>query len=125
MGVEERHAALAGRGDPRGAMPARLLGMAEARGMMHWEYGAVDGAFSPWEGGWRGRRPRGERQGHSHHSLTEAHGMPLANRTTPANGDARAQVLPTQRLLLPKGAFIDCTLETAIDSTLLTVVGQP
>jgi type IV secretion system protein VirB10 len=30
----------------------------------------------------------------------------------------RAQVLPTQRLLLPKGAFIDCTLETAIDSTL-------
>jgi type IV secretion system protein VirB10 len=34
---------------------------------------------------------------------------------TPA---VRAQVLPTQRLLLPKGAFIDCTLETAIDSTL-------
>jgi len=30
----------------------------------------------------------------------------------------RAQVLPTQRLLLPKGTFIDCTLETAIDSTL-------
>jgi type IV secretion system protein VirB10 len=29
-----------------------------------------------------------------------------------------AQLLPTQRLLLPKGAFIDCTLETAIDSTL-------
>ena len=34
---------------------------------------------------------------------------------TPA---VRAQILPTQRLLLPKGAFIDCTLETAIDSTL-------
>jgi type IV secretion system protein VirB10 len=31
---------------------------------------------------------------------------------------ARAEVLPTQRLLLPKGAFVDCTLETAIDSTL-------
>lgn len=30
----------------------------------------------------------------------------------------RARVLPAQRLLLPKGAFIDCTLETAIDSTL-------
>lgn len=30
----------------------------------------------------------------------------------------RAQMLPAQRLLLPKGAFIDCTLETAIDSTL-------
>jgi type IV secretion system protein VirB10 len=34
---------------------------------------------------------------------------------TPA---VRAQVLPTQRLVLPKGAFIDCTLETALDSTL-------
>lgn len=30
----------------------------------------------------------------------------------------QAQVLPTQRLLLSKGAFLDCTLETAIDSTL-------
>ncbi len=30
----------------------------------------------------------------------------------------RAQILPTQRLLLPQGTFIDCTLETAIDSTL-------
>jgi type IV secretion system protein VirB10 len=30
----------------------------------------------------------------------------------------RAEILPTQRLLLPKGAFLDCTLETAIDSTL-------
>jgi type IV secretion system protein VirB10 len=34
--------------------------------------------------------------------------------TTPA----RAELVPTQRFLLPKGAFIDCTLETAIDSTL-------
>ena len=31
---------------------------------------------------------------------------------------ARAGLLPTQRLLLPKGSFIDCTLQTAIDSTL-------
>jgi type IV secretion system protein VirB10 len=30
----------------------------------------------------------------------------------------QAHLLPTQRWLLPKGAFIDCTLETAIDSTL-------
>jgi type IV secretion system protein VirB10 len=30
----------------------------------------------------------------------------------------RAQRLPDERLLLAKGAFIDCTLETAIDSTL-------
>jgi type IV secretion system protein VirB10 len=29
-----------------------------------------------------------------------------------------AKMLPTQRLMLPKGAFLDCTLETAIDSTL-------
>lgn len=29
-----------------------------------------------------------------------------------------ARVIPTQRLLLPKGAFIDCTLETAILSAL-------
>ena len=34
---------------------------------------------------------------------------------TPA---APARLLPTQRFLLPRGAFIDCTLETAIDSTL-------
>src|SRR5690606_19025939 len=26
--------------------------------------------------------------------------------------------LPTRRMLLPKGAFLDCTLETALDSTL-------
>jgi hypothetical protein len=31
-------------------MPARVLGLAEARGMMHWEDGAVDGACAPWEG---------------------------------------------------------------------------
>jgi hypothetical protein len=29
------------------AMQARLLGLAEARGMMQWQYGAVDGSFSP------------------------------------------------------------------------------
>ena len=31
---------------------------------------------------------------------------------------ARAAYLPAPRFLLPKGTFIDCTLETAIDSTL-------
>jgi type IV secretion system protein VirB10 len=30
----------------------------------------------------------------------------------------KAELLPTMQLLLPKGAFIDCSLETAIDSTL-------
>jgi len=39
----------------------------------------------------------------------------LEPTATPA---AHARVLPTQRLLLPKGAFVDCTLETAIDSSL-------
>jgi len=39
----------------------------------------------------------------------------LRPTVTPA---ARAHVLPTQRLLLPKGAFIDCTLETALNSSL-------
>ncbi len=39
----------------------------------------------------------------------------LRPSVTPAE---QARALPTQRLLLPKGAFLDCTLETAIDSTL-------
>ncbi len=30
------------------AMQARLLGIAEAHGMMQWQYGAVDGSVSPW-----------------------------------------------------------------------------
>ena len=39
----------------------------------------------------------------------------LEPTVTPA---VQAKVLVTQRLLLPKGAFLDCTLETAIDSSL-------
>jgi type IV secretion system protein VirB10 len=35
-----------------------------------------------------------------------------------ATAAVRAEVLPARRLLLAKGSFIDCTLETAIDSTL-------
>lgn len=43
----------------------------------------------------------------------------LEGLLTPARTPAvQAKVLPTQRLLLPKGAFLDCTLETAIDSSL-------
>jgi transposase len=48
------------------AMQARILGIAEERGMIHWESGAVDGACSPWEGWRRGGRTRGERQGDPH-----------------------------------------------------------
>ncbi len=47
-------------------------------------------------------------------AVTPLDAMLRASKTT----IMRAEVLPTQRLLLPKGAFIDCTLETAIDSTL-------
>jgi type IV secretion system protein VirB10 len=62
---------------------------------------------------------------------TSASGPPLAAAAPPAASDpmtallkpsatpaVQASVLPAARLLLPKGAFIDCTLETAIDSTL-------
>lgn len=51
--------------------------------------------------------------------LSGSHGNTLVTLLHPSILSAtRAQLLPTQRLLLPKGTFIDCTLETAIDSTL-------
>jgi type IV secretion system protein VirB10 len=61
---------------------------------------------------------------------SDVYGAPGGGNGAPSGGElaallrpsvttaVRAQVLPAQRLLLPKGAFIDCTLETAIDSTL-------
>jgi type IV secretion system protein VirB10 len=46
-------------------------------------------------------------------------GESLSNLLKPtATSAVRARVLPTQRFLLPKGAFIDCTLETAVNSSL-------
>ena len=48
------------------AMQARMLEIAAECGMIHWEYGAVDGAFAPWQGRGRGRRPRGQRQREPH-----------------------------------------------------------
>jgi type IV secretion system protein VirB10 len=48
----------------------------------------------------------------------QEHGELAALLRPSVTATVRAEVLPTQRLLLPKGAFIDCTLETAIDSTL-------
>jgi hypothetical protein len=33
------------------AMRARLLGLAEERGMIQWQYGGVDGSFSSWQRG--------------------------------------------------------------------------
>lgn len=46
------------------------------------------------------------------------HGQ-LANYLTPSASTAtRAQVLATRRFIIPKGNFLDCTLETAINSEL-------
>jgi len=63
--------------------------------------------------------------------LPDAAGASATEALTPAGGQGltallrptvtptqAASVLPTRRFLLAKGAFIDCTLETAIDSTL-------
>jgi len=50
--------------------------------------------FPPGKGGGEGVAHGGKGKGILIHSLTDGHGMPLANRTTPANGDERAQVLP-------------------------------
>ena len=48
-----------------------------------------------------------------------SHGNALQTLLRPSVMSAtRAQLLPAKRLLLPKAAFIDCTLETAMDSTL-------
>lgn len=50
----------------------------------------------------------------------ESHAAPTLEsllHATPTRA-AVARVLPTQRYLLPEGAFIDCTLETAISSSL-------
>jgi len=50
--------------------------------------------FPPGKGGGEGVARGGTGKGMLIHSLPEASGMPLAHRTTPANGDERAQVLP-------------------------------
>ncbi len=61
----------------------------------------------------------GQTMADGHDSQEAADSGPLAALLTPtAMPAARANELPTQRLLLAKGAFIDCTLETAIDSSL-------
>jgi IS5 family transposase len=50
--------------------------------------------FPPGKGGGEGVAPGRKGKGVLIHSLTDAAGMPLSTRTTPANGDERAQVLP-------------------------------
>jgi len=50
--------------------------------------------FPPGKGGDEGVARGGKGKGILIHTLTEANRIPLANRTTPAKGDERAQVLP-------------------------------
>src|SRR5262245_45237254 len=50
--------------------------------------------FPPGKGGGEGVAHGGKGKGILIHSLTDGGGMPIANRTTPANGDERAQVRP-------------------------------
>jgi type IV secretion system protein VirB10 len=67
--------------------------------------------------------PGGSREQDSTSGDTRAAGEPgpaglgALLRPTLTTG-AAAQLLPDTRFLLPRGAFIDCTLETAVDSTL-------
>jgi type IV secretion system protein VirB10 len=57
--------------------------------------------------------------GAAHERAAEDLGQSLGGLLHPTVTPAvAASVLPTRRFLLAKGAFIDCTLETAIDSTL-------
>lgn len=72
----------------------------------------ISNAFSgpPW-----GTPPSSGRSESSPPAAGESLATLLRPSVTPA---VEASVLPTERFLLPKGAFIDCTLETAIDSTL-------
>ncbi|HXN49139.1 MAG TPA: type IV secretion system protein VirB10 [Bryobacteraceae bacterium] len=53
----------------------------------------------------------------SHAGTAQEAGLPALLRSDPA-AMVQATVLTGQRWILPKGAFVDCTLETAIDSTL-------
>jgi transposase len=50
--------------------------------------------FPPGKGGGEGVARGGKGKGVLIHCLTAGDGMPLAHRTTPANGDERAQVVP-------------------------------
>ena len=50
--------------------------------------------FPPGKGGGEGVAHGGQGKGILIHRLTAGRGMPLAHRLTPANGDARAQVVP-------------------------------
>ena len=81
---------------------SRTLGLAEKQGKIDWNFGAVDGSFSPGKGGGKGVDYGRKGKGVLIHTLTDANGMPLANLTTPANGDERSQVIPLLDAVKPK-----------------------
>ena len=73
------------------------------------------GADAALDGQHGGRPPAGGAAGGN----TAGSGTALAGMLQPTRTTAvAAGVMPDRRFLLPKGAFIDCTLETAIDSSL-------
>ena len=73
------------------------------------------GADAALDGPHGGRPPSGAAAGGN----TAGSGTALAGMLQPTRTTAvAAGVMPDRRFLLPKGAFIDCTLETAIDSSL-------
>jgi type IV secretion system protein VirB10 len=88
------------------AMERRLAGPAFARG-------SADSVMAGGGAGGASAMPAGN--GSTANDSADSLQALLKPTLTPA---VSPSVLPTQRFLLAKGAFIDCTLETAIDSTL-------
>ncbi len=93
------------------ALERRLAGPAFARASNNAGSGSISSAASDPMGSPGSRLRDSGEGGDATPTLTSL----LRPSVTPA---VAASVLPTRRLLLAKGAFIDCTLETAIDSTL-------
>jgi type IV secretion system protein VirB10 len=93
----------------------KLAGPAYSQQAESWARAAMPTANSPSVGASPAWSPEGGSPMSAGNSSGGAIEGLLKPSATPA---AIARVLPTQRLLLAKGAFIDCTLETAIDSSL-------
>lgn len=95
------------------ALERRLAGPAFARSSKE-ESGAAVGTAAPMElASYESSRSASAAGGSA--DFPQSLGALLRPTATPA---VMPSMLPTRRFLLGKGAFIDCTLETAIDSTL-------
>ena len=77
-----------------GALKAIILGIAQKKGMINWNYGAVDGSFSSGKGGGQDVKYGYKGKGILIHLIVDGEGMPLSAHTTAANGDERKQVEP-------------------------------